>query len=901
MKSPARSFARALLIGVVALIPAVMIARPASSGDNGPAAQAAGRDELFRPGAVRTFEGRALAEVAFPLGGIGTGTVSLGGRGNLRDWEIFNRPGKGVHMPFTFFALYVEQGGTKRVRVLEGPLEPPFTTGFGFRRVYVPGLPRMEKARFKGEYPFAEVALSDKEIPLEITLEAFNPFIPLEADDSGIPAFVLRYRVKNTGMAPAKITIAGSVVNPIGYDGVGTVDGLGHDKFGQNLNEIKATPSLRGLAMSSRKVKPEEAAFGTMALTTPWPETTTLAHWVRGEWWDDLQIFWDDFAADGLLKDVAEPSPSPDKQTDVGTLGLVATVEPGQEVVLPFILSWNFPNVLNYFDIVPEQRGRIFKNRYAGKYPDAWAAAEYLQANLGPSRGLEPGLPRRLLLLDPAALRPRRRVEPGRHHPDDDRPLARGRELLRLRGLRRPVGLLPAQLRPRLELRPVAGLPLPGARADHARDRLPDERQARRGHGLPHVAAARQRRPLGLQAGRRRPDGPHHQPLPRLADLGRHGLAQEALAAGEKGPRVRLDPVGRRPRRADGGRAAQHLRHRVLRPEQHDGRVLSRRAQGRRGHGLRRRRRRRGQEVPGHVRQGPGRLRRLALERRVLRPEVRPGHGEEVPVRRGLPLRHAPRPVAGHGLGPRPLPAGRAHPVLARVDLQVQFPDGFPELLQRPADLRPQRRAGPPALLLAQGRPAAAALSLFGRGLDRDRVPGRLAPHLRRPRRGGAERRQGRPRPLRRPAAQSLERGRMRPPLRPGDVVLGRPDGPLRILLFSARKEHGFRPEGERGGFPDGLDGRLRLGDLRPERGTGPGPVAPARGRGRIGRAQRYRGHAAGRGGGESPPFGQGQPGRRGDHFDHPADGEFRPHPVAEAGPRRAWPAAGAGDPLLIG
>jgi uncharacterized protein (DUF608 family) len=342
-----------------------------------------GHDELFRSGPVRTFEGRALAEVAFPLGGIGTGTVSLGGRGNLRDWEIFNRPGKGVHMPFTFFALYFEQSGRKLVRVLEGPLEPPFTTGFGFRRIFVPGLPRMEKARFKGEYPFAEVELSDGQVPLAITLEAFNPFIPLEPDDSGIPAFVLRYRVKNMGSAPAKITIAGSILNPLGYDGVGQVDGVGNDKFGQNLNEVKRTSALRGLAMSSRKVKPEDAAFGTMALTTPWPDITTRAHWVRGDWWDDLQIFWDDLAADGLLEDVDAVSPSPDKRTDVGTLGLVATLEPGQEAVLPFILSWHFPNVLNYFDIVPEQRGRIFKNHYAEKYSDAWAAAEYLQAHLG--------------------------------------------------------------------------------------------------------------------------------------------------------------------------------------------------------------------------------------------------------------------------------------------------------------------------------------------------------------------------------------------------------------------------------------------------------------------------------------------------------------------------------------
>lgn len=363
------------------ILPAVAAAE--DSRASRAASPAYSRDELFRPGSVRTFEGAALSEVAFPLGGIGTGTISLGGRGNLRDWEIFNRPGKGVNLPFTFFALYFEQDGRKLVRVLEGPLRPPFTTGSGFRREEVPGLPRMEKARFKGEYPFAAIELSDSQIPLQITLEAFNPLVPLKPEDSGIPAFILRYRVKNTGSAPAKITIAGSILNPVGFDGEGQVGGLGHDKFGQNVNEIRKTPTLRGLTMSSRKVKPEAPAYGTMALATPWPDITCLTHWVRGEWWDDLQIFWDDFAADGRLEDLAEISPSPDGRSDVGTLGLMATVAPGEEVVLPFILSWHFPNVLNYFDIVPEQRGRIFKNHYAERFPDAWAAAEYLQKNLG--------------------------------------------------------------------------------------------------------------------------------------------------------------------------------------------------------------------------------------------------------------------------------------------------------------------------------------------------------------------------------------------------------------------------------------------------------------------------------------------------------------------------------------
>jgi hypothetical protein len=41
------------------------------------------------------YDRQHLGRIALGLGGIGTGTVSLGGRGELRDWEIVNRPAKG--------------------------------------------------------------------------------------------------------------------------------------------------------------------------------------------------------------------------------------------------------------------------------------------------------------------------------------------------------------------------------------------------------------------------------------------------------------------------------------------------------------------------------------------------------------------------------------------------------------------------------------------------------------------------------------------------------------------------------------------------------------------------------------------------------------------------------------
>src|SRR5438132_14269399 len=104
-------------------------------------------ESLLERGPQRTFTGASLSEVAFPLGGIGTGTVSLGGRGQLRDWEIFNRPGKGKDLPYTFFALYAEAEGEPGVaRVLERRILPPYSAGFGLPTGRVSGLPRLAEA-----------------------------------------------------------------------------------------------------------------------------------------------------------------------------------------------------------------------------------------------------------------------------------------------------------------------------------------------------------------------------------------------------------------------------------------------------------------------------------------------------------------------------------------------------------------------------------------------------------------------------------------------------------------------------------------------------------------------------------------------------------------------------------
>jgi len=340
--------------------------------------------DLFTGSEVRTFTGNSLNEIAFPLGGIGAGNVSLGGRGNLRDWEIFNRPAKGRTLPYTFFAIWMKREGSQPLaRVLEAERRPPYGPAFGLPTGEVSGLPRLKEARFRGEYPFAWIDFFDDDLPLDVSLEAFTLFIPLNSKDSSIPTAIFRWRLKNKARKSVQGTVVFSMANPIGIAKEGEKPGnCFANYFGSNLNQFVDESDLRGLVMSSKKHPSDDIRFGSVAIVTNHKDLTYTTHWVRTGWWDDIQQFWDDFSDDGLLKPLPDEGPTPEGRTDVGSLGLRFSLKPGESVDLPFILTWHFANRVNYWDPEPEVKGKGLKNYYASLWPDALAVAKYVVENL---------------------------------------------------------------------------------------------------------------------------------------------------------------------------------------------------------------------------------------------------------------------------------------------------------------------------------------------------------------------------------------------------------------------------------------------------------------------------------------------------------------------------------------
>ena len=247
---------------------------------------------------LTSYDHDHLRQIGLPLGGIGTGVVSLGGRGNLHDWEIVNRPAKGFDLNQSFFALYTKTSdGQSTATALEGVIPPADYEGARGATIPNHGLPRFRNCKFEAAYPFGQVILSDADVPLNVRLQAFNPLIPGNSDASGIPVAIFRFVLENKSDQDIDAAVCGSLQNFIGKDGTS-----GECK--QNINTYRNQDNLHGIFMQSDGLNSDSPQWGTLALVTPEQDNVTYrTAWANYSWGDSLLDFWDDFSADGTLND----------------------------------------------------------------------------------------------------------------------------------------------------------------------------------------------------------------------------------------------------------------------------------------------------------------------------------------------------------------------------------------------------------------------------------------------------------------------------------------------------------------------------------------------------------------------------------------------------------------------
>jgi uncharacterized protein (DUF608 family) len=331
---------------------------------------------LYRRGTATTYfkSKKELDYIGMPVGGIGCGCVYLGGDGRLWLWDVFNKNQTGViyknvkwheKIQFNFDFLrpfdganYVEP--VKDVRPLE--------QGFAIRietegKTIVKRLQADEwdEVSFEATYPMATVRYIGKDVPVVVTLHAWSPFIPLNAEDSGLPVTILSYTIENKSTTPANITLTGWLENKSSLysadseeyfrvndgfkgDGFAGVMGTSHSynwvdetfEFAGDYGNFSLASFNKNPRVNSDAALSSEASF---------------------------------FDQENDKKTKIE------KRKAITSVGNSATVAPGANIELHFAIAWYFPNLS--FELIKREGGRY----YANQFKSSREVVQYVSSN----------------------------------------------------------------------------------------------------------------------------------------------------------------------------------------------------------------------------------------------------------------------------------------------------------------------------------------------------------------------------------------------------------------------------------------------------------------------------------------------------------------------------------------
>jgi len=316
------------------------------------------------------YSGEYLNEISFPLGGIGSGAIGLGGDGRLIDWEIFNRPSKGSMNGYSHFAVKAVKGDKVIAKVLNGDIGKEYMGryssgmfrgyGFGPPASSFGGYPHFKNLTFNGEFPIAKIDFSDDGFPGTVKLTAFNPFIPLDDKNSSIPGAFFEVEICNTSDEAIDYSVAFSVSSP----------------FFHSKNVTNKNGKYTLITMKNSGASEDDVNYGDLTVATDSENTFCQSNWYRGEWQDDIVTYWNEISSKGDMHDRVYDT---DGKRDTCTLGANVSLCAGESKKTRFILTWNVPNNYNYWSEYKDENGRdvTWKNYYAVLFKDSFESACY--------------------------------------------------------------------------------------------------------------------------------------------------------------------------------------------------------------------------------------------------------------------------------------------------------------------------------------------------------------------------------------------------------------------------------------------------------------------------------------------------------------------------------------------
>lgn len=306
---------------------------------------------------VMTASDRVRSGIA--MGGIGTGYVELRKDGQFYNWTIFNNqplstgapldlrtyPHKEVEEALQFFIVrYREEGKEMKMKLLQLN-DSQFEGGLESITYYYPWMTGVERIEYRGRFPFVNMKFSDPEMPFDIYLEAFSPFIPHDPKHSSLPGVFFDFRVQATGSNDVNVMLIASQRNLVGYD---VQDKYFISELEQGNNFVFFNQTVGGMDTT-------HSSFGQMGMASLSDEST----WYLG--WEHKHPYYENLLFENTFRNIndTEGRNFTDRWTGekIGRYGnreleqrcfssiaITKDLAPGESFDHSFIMTWYFPN-----------------------------------------------------------------------------------------------------------------------------------------------------------------------------------------------------------------------------------------------------------------------------------------------------------------------------------------------------------------------------------------------------------------------------------------------------------------------------------------------------------------------------------------------------------------------------
>jgi uncharacterized protein (DUF608 family) len=321
-----------------------------------------------------TYTGDRLNRIAFPMGGMGAGMICLEGNGCISHVSVRHKPDV-FNEPFMFGALTV-RGVEHGAKVLEGPVQnrkvfgAPYTGNGNSNRSY--GFPRFEHAEFSSRFPFATVALRDRDIPVDVEIMGWSPFIPTDEDNASLPVAALEYTFTNRTDSTLEMLFSYHSENFMRIQETNEW-GITYISEGHSIQK-----TANGFVLSQSCFPDEPHYKGDFSISTL-EDAKVDYRWFRGGWYDGRTILWNE---------IEQMSYHPDTATSGSTsasLYVPFTLDAGATKTIHLLMSWYVPHSDQRFGGIPPVEGPprcdpatgCCSAEYTAQFYEPWYSARF--------------------------------------------------------------------------------------------------------------------------------------------------------------------------------------------------------------------------------------------------------------------------------------------------------------------------------------------------------------------------------------------------------------------------------------------------------------------------------------------------------------------------------------------